>query len=59
MREGLSLREEVKEQLLKAGIKLSDKGENASWLKKILNTFGFGKEEELNLPDAAVWFSND
>ena len=59
IRKGLSLREEIKGQLLKAGVKLSDKGENASWLSKILNTFGFGKEEELNLPDAAVWFSND
>jgi hydroxylamine reductase len=59
IRKGLSLREEVKEQLLKANVKLSDKGENANWLKKIFNTFGFGKEEELNLPDAAVWFSND
>ncbi|HEY8889501.1 MAG TPA: hydroxylamine reductase [Clostridium sp.] len=59
IRKGLSLREEVKQQLLKAGIKLSDKGENSNWLKKIFNTFGFGKEEELNLPDAAVWFSND
>ena len=59
IRKGLSLREEVKQQLLKAGVKLSDKGENANWLKKIFNTFGFGKEEELNLPDAAVWFSND
>ncbi|MEK6264944.1 MAG: hydroxylamine reductase [Clostridium sp.] len=59
IRKGLSLREELKQQLLKAGVKLSDKGENATWLKKIFNTFGFGKEEELNLPDAAVWFSND
>lgn len=59
IRKGLSLREEVKQQLLKAGVKLSDKGENASFLKKIFNTFRFGKEEELNLPDAAVWFSND
>jgi hydroxylamine reductase len=59
IRKGLSLREEVKQQLLKAGVKLSDKGENANWLKKIFNTFGFAKEEELNLPDAAVWFSND
>lgn len=59
IREGLSLREEIKQQLLKAGIKLSDSGENSNWLKKIFNTFGFGKEEDLNLPDAAVWFSND
>ncbi|MBU3201525.1 hydroxylamine reductase [Clostridium estertheticum] len=59
IREGLSLREEMKNQILKAGVKLSDKGENASWLKKIFNLFGFGTEEELNLPDAAVWFSND
>jgi len=59
IRTGLRLREGLKEQLLKAGVKLSDKGENASFLKKIFNTFGFGKEEELNLPDAAVWFSND
>jgi len=59
VRKGLSLREELKKQLLKAGIKLSDKGENSNWLKKIFSTFGFGKEEELNLPDAAVWFSND
>ncbi|MBU3215803.1 hydroxylamine reductase [Clostridium estertheticum] len=59
IRKGLSLRDGLKNQLLKAGIKLSDKGENASWLKKIFNTFGFSFEEELNLPDAAVWFSND
>lgn len=59
IRKGLSLRDGLKNQLLKAGVKLSDKGENASWLKKIFNTFGFSKEEELNLPDAAVWFSND
>ncbi|MGH4124579.1 MAG: hydroxylamine reductase [Clostridium sp.] len=59
IRKGLSLRQEIKGQLIKAGVKLSDKGENASWLSKILNTFGFGKEEELNVPDAAVWFSND
>ncbi|MCB2353154.1 hydroxylamine reductase [Clostridium estertheticum] len=59
IRKGLSLREGLKKELLKAGIKLNDKGENASWLKKIFNLFGFSKEEELNLPDAAVWFSND
>ncbi|WP_298842082.1 hydroxylamine reductase [Clostridium sp.] len=59
IRKGLSLREGLKQQLLKAGVKLSDKGENASWLKKIFTTFGFSFEEELNLPDAAVWFSND
>ncbi|MPQ33644.1 hydroxylamine reductase [Clostridium estertheticum] len=59
VRKGLSLREGLKNELLNAGIKLNDKGENASWLKKIFNLFGFSKEEELNLPDAAVWFSND
>ncbi|NNU74967.1 hydroxylamine reductase [Clostridium estertheticum] len=59
VRKGLSLREGLKNELLKAGIKLNDKGENSSWLKKIFNLFGFGTEEELNLPDAAVWFSND
>ncbi|MBU3186403.1 hydroxylamine reductase [Clostridium estertheticum] len=59
VRKGLSLREGLKNELLNAGIKLNDKGENASWLKKIFNLFGFGTEEELNLPDAAVWFSND
>ena len=59
IRTGLNLREEVKTQLIKIGVKLSDKGENANWLKKLFTTFGFGKEEQLNLPDAAVWFSND
>jgi len=59
IRKGLSLREEVKQSLLKAGIKLGDKYENSNWLRKVFNTFGFSKEEELNLPDAAVWFSND
>ncbi|MFT5875286.1 MAG: hydroxylamine reductase [Clostridium sp.] len=59
IRKGLSLREEVKNQLIKAGVKLSDSDKNASWVKKILSTFGFRTEEELNLPDAAVWFSND
>ncbi|MGV8980812.1 hydroxylamine reductase [Clostridium sp.] len=59
IRKGLSLREEVKQQLIKAGIKLSDSSENVSWLRKILTTFGFKGEEQLNLPDAAVWFSND
>lgn len=59
IRKGLSLREEVKQSLLKAGIKLSNKYENSNWLRKVFNTFGFTKEEELNLPDAAVWFSND
>ncbi len=41
IRKGLSLREEVKQQLLKAGVKLSDKSENSNWLRKIFNTFGF------------------
>jgi len=59
IRKGLNLREEVKQSLLKAGIKLSNKYENSNWLRKVFNTFGFTKEEELNLPDAAVWFSND
>ena len=59
IRKGLSLREEVKQSLLKAGIKLGNKYENSNWLRKVFNTFGFSKEEELNLPDAAVWFSND
>jgi hydroxylamine reductase len=59
IRKGLSLREEIKQQLVKAGVTLSNNVENASWLKKIFNSFGFGKEEELNLPDAAIWFSND
>ncbi len=59
IRKGLSLREELKQRLLKDGVKLSDKGQNANWLRKIFNTFGFTKEEDLTLPDAAVWFSND
>ncbi|PRR84302.1 hydroxylamine reductase [Clostridium vincentii] len=59
IRKGLSLREEVKQALLKANVKLSNKDENSNWLKKIFNTFGLKKEEELNLPDAAIWFSND
>ena len=48
IRKGLSLREEVKQSLLKAGIKLGDKYENSNWLRKVFNTFGFSKEEELN-----------
>ncbi|WP_411679175.1 hydroxylamine reductase [Clostridium thailandense] len=59
IRRGLQLREEVKQQYINAGGKLTESKENTSWLKKIFGFGGAKKEEDLNLPEAAVWFANN
>lgn len=59
VKKGLQLREEVKNQYVNAGGKLTESKENTSWLKKILGFGGMKKEEELKLPEAATWFANN
>ncbi|MBI6874165.1 hydroxylamine reductase [Clostridium aciditolerans] len=59
IKRGLQLREEVKQQYIKAGGKLIESKENTSWLKKIFGFGGAQKEEELNLPEAAIWFADN
>lgn len=57
VRSGLNLRLRVKKQLMEAGLKLEpDKG----WFKKTLSFWGLAKrEQEIHLPDSAVWFATD
>ncbi len=59
IKRGLQLREEVKQQYIKAGGKLIESKENTSWLKKIFGFGGAQKEEELSLPEAAIWFADN
>jgi hydroxylamine reductase len=59
IRRGLQLREEVKQQYINAGGKLSNEKENASWFKKLLGMGGVKKEENLSLPEAATWFADN
>ncbi|MTK13262.1 MAG: hydroxylamine reductase [Clostridiaceae bacterium] len=59
IKRGLQLREEVKQQYIKAGGKITESKENTSWLKKILGFGGAQKEEDLNLPEAAIWFADN
>ncbi|WML36962.1 hydroxylamine reductase [Clostridium sp. OS1-26] len=59
IKRGLQLREEVKQQYIKAGGKLTESKENTSWLKKIFGFGGAQKEEELSLPEAAIWFADN
>ncbi|AKA68664.1 hydroxylamine reductase [Clostridium scatologenes] len=59
IKKGLQLREEIREQYIKAGGKLTETKENTSWLKKIFGLGGAKNEEELNLPEAAVWFADN
>lgn len=59
IKRGLQLREEVKQQYIKAGGKLIESKENTSWLKKIFGFGGAQKEKDLNLPEAAIWFADN
>lgn len=59
IKKGLSLREEVKQQVVKAGGSLSNSGSNENWLKRMLGFIGLSKEEEANLPEAATWFADN
>lgn len=59
IKKGLQLREEVREQYIKAGGKLTETKENTSWLKKIFGLGGAKNEEDLKLPEAAVWFADN
>ncbi|GAA0180998.1 hydroxylamine reductase [Clostridium sediminicola] len=56
---GLKLREELKTQLSKAGVKLGNSSANENWVNKMLGFIGFKKEEEVKLPKAAIWFTDN
>lgn len=58
IKKGLSLREEVKQQVVKAGGSLSNSGSNENWLKRMLGFIGLS-EEEAKLPEAATWFADN
>jgi len=59
IRKGLQLREELKQQVIKAGGNVGQSNANENWLNKMLSFVGFKREEEVNLPDAAIWFANN
>ncbi|KAJ50124.1 hydroxylamine reductase [Clostridium tetanomorphum] len=59
IKKGLKLREELKEQVIKAGADLGSSNSNENWLKKMLSSVGLKKEEEAKLPDAAIWFADN
>ena len=59
IRKGLRLREELKKELVKAGVSLENSNANENWVNKMLSFVGFKKEEESNLPDAATWFADN
>ncbi|MDW8802991.1 hydroxylamine reductase [Clostridium sp. A1-XYC3] len=59
IKKGLQLREEVKQQYIKAGGNAGESKENTSWLKRILGLGGVKKEEDLKLPEAATWFADN
>lgn len=46
IKKGLKLREELKEQVIKAGADLGSSNSNENWLKKMLSSVGLKKEEE-------------
>ncbi|WP_315115164.1 hydroxylamine reductase [uncultured Clostridium sp.] len=59
IKEGLKLREELKQELIKVGVSLENSNANENWLNKMLSFVGFKKEEESKLPDAATWFADN
>ncbi|MBU5484028.1 hydroxylamine reductase [Clostridium sp. MSJ-11] len=59
IKKGLKLREELKQELIKAGVTLENSNANENWLNKMLSFVGFKKEEESKLPDAATWFADN
>ncbi|MCY6369966.1 hydroxylamine reductase [Clostridium ganghwense] len=58
VKKGLKLRQEMKEQLIKAGIKVGS-AENDNWLSKLLKFAGVKTKEEENLHEAATWFADN
>lgn len=59
IKKGLKLRQELKEQVIKAGGNLENSPANKNWLDKMLSFVGLKKEEEIKLPDAATWFADN
>lgn len=59
IKKGLELRQELKEQVIKAGGNLESSNANKNWLDKMLSFVGLKKEEETKLPDAATWFADN
>lgn len=59
IKKGLELRQELKEQVIKAGGNLENSNANKNWLDKMLSFVGLKKEEETKLPDAATWFADN
>ncbi|GIM28914.1 hydroxylamine reductase [Clostridium polyendosporum] len=59
IREGLVLREELKNEVAKAGGNVGASNVNENWLKKMLSFVGLKREEESKLPDAATWVGSN
>ncbi|QBD84148.1 hydroxylamine reductase [Clostridium tetani] len=59
IKKGLQLRQELKEQVIKAGGNVENSNANKNWLDKMLSFVGLKKEEETKLPDAATWFADN
>ena len=59
IKKGLKLRQELKEQVIKAGGNIENSPANKNWLDKMLSFVGLKKEEEIKLPDAATWFADN
>lgn len=59
IKKGLELRQELKEQVIKAGGNVEDSHANKNWLDKMLSFVGLKKGEEVKLPDAATWFADN
>ena len=59
IKKGLQLREELKQQVIKAGGELGKSNSNENWLKKMLSFAGLKREEEDKLPDAAALFAGN
>lgn len=59
IKKALKLRQELKEQVIKAGGNIENSPANKNWLDKMLSFVGLKKEEEIKLPDAATWFADN
>ncbi|KHO40218.1 hydroxylamine reductase [Clostridium tetani] len=59
IKKGLQLRQELKEQVIKAGGNVENSNANENWVGKMLAFVGLKKEEEVKLPDAATWFADN
>ncbi|MCY6485575.1 hydroxylamine reductase [Clostridium aestuarii] len=58
VKNGLQLRREIKEELVKAGAKI-ESTENTNWVSKLLKFAGIQGKEEEKLHDAAVWMADN